>query len=880
MSQSSWPLVREILYGALELAPHERSCYLDESCASQPASIRAEVETLLASYERGGDDFLRTLDLGRPPVPLPESEPAVCRWIGRRIGPYQVTEQVGRGGMGIVLRAIRADGQFEQEAAIKIIRAPLTLDFLLERFRHERQILAALDHPNIARLLDGGTTEDGLPYFVMEYIDGQPLDAYCDAHHLSLRERLQLFRAVCSAIQYAHQRLVVHRDIKPGNILVTASGAPKLLDFGIAKILDAKVLKSGEEPEATLAGMATPTYASPEQIRGGAITTATDIYSLGVLLYELLTGKWPYHVAGSLPHEIARAVCEAEPEKPSHAVTRPVPPAAAPAPSNALRAGAALGQSEKLRRQLTGDLDNIILRTLSKEPERRYATVQQLAEDIHRHLEGLPVIARRATLSYRTEKFVKRHKVKVVAAAFVLLALLLGFAATFHEARIAETERARAEKGFDDVRQLANTLIFDIGGAIRDLPGSTPARQLLAKNALHYLDSLAGEAGGNPSLERDLASAYERLGDVQGHPRRASLGNLIGALADYRKALGIRESLLANEPHNTRLLRELARNYSKIEFCLDAKGDFREALGQARKALKIDQSLAGKLSDPKDIDELAGNYQEVGWVLQESGDLADSLDNYRKAAAIREKLVAEGPGNDTEFRSHLAGTYGSMSEVLLLEGDFTEAIGMQRRVVGIMRALSGANPNNATLREHLAEAYYYLGQWLERSHDAAGALKSYQQAFATFQDISFADPHNVLARRFVGFSLLGAGGMQVESGNPRKGLARVTRALAIFEALRLHGSDNEYIQSGFADSYYWLGRAHAKLASRSTPSSTARTVQWHEALGWYKKSLAVWTELAARHAVASIDRQKPGEIREEIASCDRNLAQLPVTASR
>lgn len=880
MTQNSWPIVREILYGALELAPDERSDYLRESCASQPASVRAQVATLLASYELGGEDFLRTLDLGRPPDSLAGlSEPAASPWIGRRIGAYQVTEQVGRGGMGIVLRAVRADGQFEQEAAIKIIRAPLTLDFLLERFRYERQILAALDHPNIARLLDGGTTDDGLPYFVMEYIDGRPLDAYCDAHQLSLRERLQLFRAVCSAIQYAHQRLVVHRDIKPGNILVTAGGVPKLLDFGIAKILYAEVLRPGEESEATLAGMATPTYASPEQIRGGAITTATDIYSLGVLLYELLTGKWPYNVAGSLPHEIARAVCESEPEKPSHAVSRPEPPAAAPAQSKALRAGTALGQeAEKLRRQLTGDLDNIILRALSKDPERRYATVQQFAEDIRRHLEGLPVIARRATLSYRTEKFVKRHKVKVVAAALVLLALLLGFAATLHEARIAETERARAEKGFNDVRQLANTLIFDIGDAIRDLPGSTPARQLLAKNALHYLDGLGGEAGDNPSLERDLASAYERLGDVQGHPRRASLGNQVGALADYRKALAIRKSLLAREPHNTSLLRELARSYSKIEFCLDAKGDFRAALDQARKVLKIDQSLAGKLSDPKDIDELAGNYQEVGWVLQESGDLPDSLENYRKAAAIREKLVAQD--QNSEFRSHLAGTYGSMSEVLLLQGDFNEAIHMQRKVVGIMRALSDANPNNATLREHLAEAYYYLGQWLERSHDAAGALKSYQQAFATFQDISFADPHNVLARRFVGFSLLGAGGMQVESGRTRKGLARVTRALAIFEALRLHGSDNEYIRSGFADSYYWLGRAHAKLASRSAVSSPARIAQWHEALGWYKKSLAVWTELAARHAVASIDQQKPGEIREEIASCDRNLAQLPVTARR
>ncbi len=312
MNQERWKQVREVLDKAINVSPAELPAFLDRACPEDP-ELRAEVESLLQSHLEAGTGFLEGAPIDLNAHPTPESKPRV----GRRVGVYQILEQIGEGGMGEVYRAIRADGQYDKEVAIKFVRAGLDSTSVVERFRHERQVLASLDHPNIARLFDGGTTEDGIPYLVMELIEGTPIDEYCDANQLSVTERLRLFLQVCSAIQYAHQRLVIHRDIKPGNILVTKDGVPKLLDFGIAKILDPAATS-----KATLINPMTPEYASPEQVRGETITTATDVYSLGVVLYQLLTGRSPYPRDTRAPHEFARAICEHEPERPSSAVLK------------------------------------------------------------------------------------------------------------------------------------------------------------------------------------------------------------------------------------------------------------------------------------------------------------------------------------------------------------------------------------------------------------------------------------------------------------------------------------------------------------------------------------------------------------------------------
>ncbi len=405
MTQERWQHVKSVLDDALERSGPERATYLEAACRGDE-ELRREVDSLLAS-EAEAEDFIET------PVfricrdddkPLPE---------GQRIGAYRIVREAGRGGMGTVYVAERADEQFRRQVAIKVVRRGMDTDEILRRFRAERQILANLGHPNIAGLLDSGTTEDGRPYFVMEWVEGHRIDTYCNTRQLSTRDRLTIFRKVCSAVHFAHQNLVVHRDLKPGNILVTAEGEPKLLDFGIAKLLD-----PGEEALAftrvDLRPM-TPEYASPEQIRGEAITTASDVYALGVLLYVLLTGHHPFKTVTRDPQSLAKAICETSPPRPSSVVgqdeeIRRVPEAEVPI----------------LRRRLAGDLDNIVLMAMKKEPQRRYASVDQFSNDIERHLEGLPVIARKDTLGYRATKFVGRHKWGVGIAVLVLL-VIVGF---------------------------------------------------------------------------------------------------------------------------------------------------------------------------------------------------------------------------------------------------------------------------------------------------------------------------------------------------------------------------------------------------------------------------------------------------------------------
>ncbi|HEX8141607.1 MAG TPA: protein kinase [Pyrinomonadaceae bacterium] len=395
MNPESWKKVEEIFESALERAPDERSAYLDEACGGDDA-LRSQVETLIHSYERAGS-FIEAPVLAHDSAPTLVDDDAPTGMIGKRLGSYKLVREIGRGGMGSVYLAVRADDEFQKRVAIKLIKRGMDTDFIIRRFRHERQILASLDHSYVARLLDGGTTEDGLPYFVMEYVEGKSIYQYCDAQKLSITERLKLFRKVCAAVHYAHQNLIIHRDIKPSNILVTSDGIPKLLDFGIAKILNPEIGGHGLDPTSVALRMMTPEYASPEQVRGEPATVASDVYTLGVLLYELLTDHRPYRLRSRAPQELARVICEVEPERPSVAVnqievipnegTEPIEIT----PETVSRARSS--STEQLRRQLSGSLDNIVLKALRKEPQRRYQSVEEFAEDIKRYLDGQPVLA-------------------------------------------------------------------------------------------------------------------------------------------------------------------------------------------------------------------------------------------------------------------------------------------------------------------------------------------------------------------------------------------------------------------------------------------------------------------------------------------------------
>jgi serine/threonine protein kinase/Tol biopolymer transport system component/Tfp pilus assembly protein PilF len=394
MTPERWKKVEEVFESALERSPDERGGYLAEACGGDE-SLRGQVETLLQSYEKAGSfieapvlapDAARTL--------VDEHSPAM---IGRRVGSYKLVREIGRGGMGSVYLAVRADDEFQKRVAIKLIKRGMDTDFIIRRFRNERQILASLDHPYVARLLDGGTTEDGLPYFVMEYVEGQPIHFYSDTQKLSIHERLRLFCKVCSAVHYAHQNLIIHRDLKPNNILVTGDGTPKLLDFGIAKILNPEISSQTLDPTTAALRLMTPEYASPEQVRGDGATVASDVYTLGVMLYELLTDHRPYRLRSHMPQDLVHIICEMEPERPSTAINGiEVIPIDGREPLEITPESVSRARNstlEQLRRQLSGSLDNIVLKAMSKAPQRRYQTVEELAEDINRYLEGHAVLA-------------------------------------------------------------------------------------------------------------------------------------------------------------------------------------------------------------------------------------------------------------------------------------------------------------------------------------------------------------------------------------------------------------------------------------------------------------------------------------------------------
>ncbi len=437
MEAERWHQVETIFQLVLDCAPENRRELLETACGGD-ASLRDEVESLLASYEDSESveagafhDGVRVLE-----------QHADRMALGRRVGAYRIVREVGRGGMGTVYLGARADEAFQKFVAIKVLSYGFNAQDFIDRFRTERQILATLDHPNIARLLDGGATADGLPYFVMEYIDGEPIDRYCDSRKLNVTDRLRLFQGVCAAVRYAHEHLVVHRDIKPGNVLVTKEGIPRLVDFGIAKMSP----EPGRSPETAVTVLRpfTPEFASPEQIDGRSVTTASDVYSLGALLYVLLTGRRCYRTPASGAADLDAAILREEPERPSASVTRRETPAGSPEVTPESVSAVRDGTPDKLRRRLHGDVDAIVLMAMRKEPERRYASVEQLSADISRHLARLPVVARLDTRFYRATRFVQRHKAGVAATAAVFLILIVGILVSVGQARIAQEERDRA----------------------------------------------------------------------------------------------------------------------------------------------------------------------------------------------------------------------------------------------------------------------------------------------------------------------------------------------------------------------------------------------------------------------------------------------------
>jgi serine/threonine protein kinase len=798
MTPERWEQVSEAMEKALHLSPAQRQDYLAEIAHSDPELLQ-ELESLLASHREAGAGFLNTpaLQTAR------DDEVAQPRkFLGQRLGAYQIVELIGVGGMGEVYRAFRADDQYRMQVALKVVPGGHDSSFVFRRFKNERQILASLDHPNIAHLLDGGTTEEGAPYFVMELIEGESIDRYCDHHKLGISDRLKLFLQVCSAVQFAHQRLIIHRDIKPSNILVTAGGMPKLLDFGIAKILDPSAATDGFEPTLTQFRALTPSYASPEQIEGEPITTASDVYSLGVVLYELLTGQHPYQVAGDTAEKIARAACETEPKKPSSVAREAGRPASAENLESAISSSVPIArEAEKLRKGLRGDLDNIILMALRKEPQRRYSSVELFSQDIRRHLENLPVSARNDTVAYRVSKFARRHKAGIAAAVIVMVALLLGMGMTLQQKR-------RADRRFNDVRKLANSLIFEIHDSIQNLPGATPARKLLLDRALQYLDSLSKEAGGDISLQRELAAGYLRIGMVQGSTIDASLGQTDEALSNLRKAVAIREAIAKANPNNTDDQLNLAIAYRNLARVLRGAGKL-EARAPIDQALAVTERLSKHAPASLEVEkERSGEYDVLANIQDEAGDHVGSLETVKKAFAIVRDLLKMNP-QDRSLK-HGAAIYTVEIGLELTElGLRTEALQFFKTGLELFESLA-KDQNDARSRRELAVATGLHGGVLLMNGDAAGALEANQRSLAVIDSMAKADPQNVTLQLDTAGARLAIGEDLLNADRYAEAEAMFRRAIQTHDDVLARNPADQQVPQYRGYTEIWLGEALAR----------------------------------------------------------------------
>ncbi len=669
-----WQRVEQIFDAAAELPEPERAALLDRTCAGDE-DLRREVESLLA-HDLADDHFIEAAVAAATPETLMMADTSAQTAMSDdapfpgRIGPYRIVREIGSGGMGVVYEAIRED-EFKKRVALKIIKRGMDTVSIVRRFHRERQILAALTHPNITALLDGGTIADGRPFFVMEFVEGEPIAEYCDRRKLTIRQRLEMFRVICTAVQYAHQNLVVHRDLKPSNILVTSGGLPKLLDFGIAKILNAGATSGTTGLTVAPMRIMTPEYASPEQVRADPITTSTDVYSLGVLLYELLTGHHPYRFKTLTLQEIERVICEQPPEKPSVVITRAEQQPServgrqvlTPQTIGATREGA----PEQLRRRLRGDLDNILLKALQKEPDRRYASVEQFSEDIRRHLTGLPVLARNDTMAYRTGKFVSRHKVGVFAVAAVAFTLVAGVIVSSWEAMharraeqtaIIESATARAVNDF-----LQNDLLGQASAANQSGPGTKPDPHLEVRTALDRAAvRIAGKFNRQPQVEAAIRDTIGRTYMDLGLYPQARM-QLERALELERRALG------AENPKTLNSMEVLARTAF-------LQGKYYEAEALFSEALEIQRRVLGP-EHPDTLRSILG----LGPIYQVQGKYAQAEALLSQAVETQRRVL--GPGHPVTLAAlnNLAYLYSYQGKYAQAEALDAQTLETMRRVV-------------------------------------------------------------------------------------------------------------------------------------------------------------------------------------------------------
>ncbi|KAA3614983.1 MAG: serine/threonine protein kinase [Calditrichaeota bacterium] len=733
MTSEQWQLIKTLFQEMLDLPETERESYLSKNCDDN--DVREKVSQMLSAHSES-EDFLETHSL--EVNMFSESDESAARYIGRQIGLYKIEKHIGEGGMGNVFLAER-DDDFHKKVALKIIKRGMDTDALLKRFRQERQILANLVHPNIARLLDGGSTEDGLPYLVMEYIEGMPITDYCDKEHFTINQRLKIFRKICQAINYAHQNLVVHRDIKPNNIIVTSEGVPKLLDFGIAKLLDPD---TGESHELTIEGsrISTPEYASPEQIQGKPISTASDVYSLGILLYNLLTGYRPYHFLDRSPAAIEKVVVETIPAKPSSVLKQPSinnptknkTENVNPDEQSRLRKTSV----EKLIKQLNGDLDNIILKSIQKEPQRRYLSIEQFSEDIGRYQNELPVSARKDSTSYRVGKFIRRHRVSFAAVIIIFLSLLSGIVGISWQAQIAKEEEVKARQ----------TLKF----VEKTLAAANPLESGKELTVEQLLDEatkrIPNELNEQPQIESEIRSivgeAYQSLGHY-GKARTHFKKNLVLLESFY----GSKNSAVANGYRELAVVEHYSGNYSRADSL------YRKAIKLYREIGEVtsgDYAIALNDFGTMELDEarydsaiivfeeslklmhsfFGENHYQVGSVYNNLAYAYDDLGDYDKADSIYAKALSVFRHNYGDEHPEIANTLNNYAFVKLNVGDTLASLQLHEQALAMWRKLVGDdNPEVATTQHNIAAVTFYQKNYALAEKKEREVVKIFQKIY-------------------------------------------------------------------------------------------------------------------------------------------------------
>jgi non-specific serine/threonine protein kinase/serine/threonine-protein kinase len=777
--------------------PSARAAVLDRRCVGRDA-VRREVEALLDAHDRVAG-FLES----------PGGIAGALREYGvvetgDTIGAYRIVERIGHGGMGDVFLAERADGTFQQRVAIKLTRASVRDPEAARRFRSERQILASLRHPNIVTLLDGGATPRGDAYLVMEYVDGKPITDYCREQAPALPARIALLRQVCRAVQHAHEHSIVHRDLKPANILVTAGGEVKVLDFGVAKLLEASGVAGGTQT-GLLPGPLTPNYASPEQLRGLPVTTACDVYSLGVLSYEVLAGARPYDTTGKPLDQVLAIVLETEPVRPS-TVSYETGQGGSAAP--AYSPGT-----------LKGDLDAIVLKAISKEPARRYASAGEFADDLERYLTKKPVLAREPSLGYLLQRVAARNQALMVTAALSMLTIVAALGIALWQRNVAVTAQARAESRFRDVRRLANALIFKIHDAVAALPGSTPVRQTIVKEALGYLEGLERDSAADESLQLELSGAYRQIAGILGDPQRANLGDRDGAIQQLERARALALPLARRANASFEGLAALVNADRQLATVLQLKGNGGRALELVQEAEALTEQAYAGGHDPRVRHLLA-------WVLfdqalaEQSRDAEASLDYWHKAGAIYEAELAEQPQDLNRQRNvalvekYVAGRYE-------MRDDFREAARHYHRALDLDLSRQARTATDRVVRFDVAIDYSNLAHMAEADGDLEKAEELFAKSLGIRQELARSDPRDVLSQLKVGTVTWRLGRVQRLRGRYPEATATLTRAIEVLDAAERVTRDRSS-RGELAAALYERGRLEAVTGGRAAACAFAR----------------------------------------------------------